>query len=178
MRARVALAAVVLLGVIAGTVWWLKSPAPTPAPVGGAAVAPPTMPAESAEIAAPCDPVPDPPPLPATLTPSARTVDAIVQALDAALTPAHKEFLKCFPDENDLVARVHFGMGRWLRRVLQLRHESGAIPELRALGVKGADATSSVIVRAYARFLRQAPVDLPDVVARTRAVAVVPVVAP
>jgi hypothetical protein len=179
MRRRVAFAAVVLLGLAGASVWWWRRsvspgpPAPAPAPVQAAA-----LPTDSPEIVVACDPIPEAPPLPETLTPTAMTVDAIVRAIDESLSPAHKEFLRCFPDENTLVGRVHFGMGRWLRNALRLRQQAGAIPELSALGVKEPDEVSAVLVRAYARFLRQAPIDLPDAVARTRKLGEVPTVTP
>jgi hypothetical protein len=177
MRRRVALAAVVLLGLAATFAWWWSRratpQAPTPDPIQAA-----TLATDSPEVVVGCDPIPEPPPLPATLTPSAMTVAAIVEALDKSLSPAHREFLRCFPDEDDLVARVHFGMGRWLRNTLRLRQPSGAVPELHALGLKQPDDVSAAIVRAYARFLRKVPIDLPDVVARTRTLGEVPTVTP
>ncbi len=115
-----------------------------------------------------CDPLPVPPPLPAVLTPSAPTVEAVVQALDAALTDAHKAFLRCFPDEDDLVTRVHFGFGRWLRNTLHLFSDNPLTTSLRAAGVSHADQMSSVILRVYSHSLHGRPLDIPSAVARAR----------
>jgi hypothetical protein len=116
-----------------------------------------------------CDPLPVPPPLPATLTPAAPTVEAVVQSLDSTLTDAHKAFLRCFPNEDDLVARVHGGLGRWLRNTLHLFSENPLTASLRTAGVTSADQMSGVILRAYARSLNGRPINLPDAVARTKA---------
>jgi hypothetical protein len=178
MRGRVVLAVAVLLAVIAFSAWWWRKGRPPEAAPPPAAAAAPAAAGESAEIAAPCDPIPTTPPLPKTLEPSAHTLDAIMQALDAALSPEHKAFLTCFPDENEVVGRAHFGFARWLRITLHLRQPRSAIPELQALGVKSPDDVSAVIVRAYVRHLRRAPIDLPDIVARTRTMADVPAVTP
>ncbi len=140
-----------------GVGWWVMQGSTAPAanqvsglPLGG------------------CDPLPVPPPLPTVLTPSAPTVEAVVQALDAALTDAHKVFLRCFPDEDVRVARVHFGLGRWLRNTLHLFSDNPLTTSLRAAGVSHADQMSSVILRAYARSLHGQPLDIPGAVARAR----------
>jgi len=167
--ARVVVAvALVLLGVA----WWLqRSSTPTPASpsTSVATVATPAAAAGERVMPAGCDPLPIPPPLPATLTPSAPTVDAVVQAMDATLTETHKAFLRCFPDEDDLVSRVHSGLGRWLRNTLHLFSNNPLTTSMRALGLNSADQMSGVILRAYARSLSGQPLDLPTAIARTKA---------
>lgn len=151
-----------MLGVIAlvlagGVGWWAMRGPATPAP-----------PQATAVTQGGCDPLPVPPPLPAALTPTAPTVEGVVQALDAALTDAHKAFLRCFADEDALIARVHFGFGRWLRNTLHLFSDNPLTTSLRAAGVSHADQMSSVILRAYSRSLHGRPLDIPSAVARAR----------
>jgi hypothetical protein len=40
------------------------------------------------------------------LSPSAPTVEAIVASIDAVLEKNHKDYLKCFRSEDELVARA------------------------------------------------------------------------
>lgn len=93
----------------------------------------------------------------------------MVAARDATLTATHKAFLRCFPNEDDLVARVHGGLGRWLRNTLHLFSDNPLTASLRTAGVTNADQMSGVILRAYARSLNGLPINIPDAVARTRA---------
>lgn len=116
-----------------------------------------------------CDPLPVPPSLPAALAPATPTVEGVVQALDATLTDQHKAFLRCFPNEDDLVARVHGGLGRWLRNTLHLYSDNPLTASLRTAGVTSADQMSGVILRAYARSLNGQPMDIANIVARTKA---------
>lgn len=159
--------AVILIVVLVVFFWWWRQRSPEPAPV--AVVAAPAAISAERIMPAGCDPLPVPPQLPATLTPSAPTVEAVVQALDTSLTDAHKAFLRCFPDEDDLVARVHGGLGRWLRNTLHLFSDNPLTASLRAAGVTNADQMSGVILRGYARSLHGRPLDIPDAVARTKA---------
>jgi hypothetical protein len=118
-----------------------------------------------------CDPLPAAPPLPATLDVKSPTVEGVVEALDASLGEVHKAFFRCFPDEDDLVARVHTGFGRWLRTTLHLWSDTPLTAALRTLGAATPDEMSTVIIRAYSRALRQAPLDVADAVSRTKAMA-------
>ena len=159
---------VLLIVMLVVLFWWWRQRTPEPAAAPAVVVAPAVNDAER-RVPAGCDPLPVPPPLPATLTPSAPTVEAVVQALDASLTDAHKAFLRCFPNEDDLVARVHGGLGRWLRNSLHLFSDNPLTASLRTAGVTSADQMSAVILRAYARSLRGQPLDIPTAVARTKA---------
>lgn len=89
--------------------------------------------------------------------------------MDATLTDTHKAFLRCFPNEDDLVARVHGGLGRWLRTTLHLFSDNALTASLRTAGVSSADQMSGVILRAYARSLQGQPLNIPNAVARTKA---------
>jgi hypothetical protein len=159
--------------VIAAGIWMIRrqSAAPAAPARAPAAVSPAAAISGERTMPAGCDPLPKSPPLPAALETAAPTVEAVVQALDASLTEDHKSFLRCFPDEEDLVARVHLGFGRWLRNALHLWSTTPLTTALRAMGVTRPDDMSTVIIRAYARQLRHAPLNLPDAVARTRAMA-------
>jgi hypothetical protein len=92
-------------------------------------------------------------------------------ALDASLGDAHKAFFRCFPDEEDLVARVHAGFGRWLRNTLHLWSDTPLTAALRTLGAATPDEMSTVIIRAYSRALRHVPIDVAGAVSRTKAMA-------
>jgi len=154
---RTPLLGAIALVLAAGVAWWAMQR--TPAPVTNQVASVPET---------GCDPLPVPPPLPATLTPSAPTVEGVVQALDLTLTDAHKTFLRCFADEDALIARVHFGFGRWLRNTLHLFSDNPLTTSLRAAGASHADEMSSVLLRAYSRSLHGRPLDLPGAVARAR----------
>lgn len=165
---RAAALGVVILAVLVAAWWFLRSSASSPLLLDA-----PGLPPAATErtISAGCDPLPTTPALPGALAPAAPTVEAVVQALDATLTDAHKAFLRCFPDEEDVVARVHQGLGRWLRRTLHLTTDSPLVASLRSAGARNPDEMSTVILRAYTRALRGAPLDVPDAVARTRAMS-------
>ena len=151
--------------------WWMQRSAAPPATAPAIVTTTPAPAATTGELLMPagCDPLPVPPPLPATLTPSAPTVEGVVQAMDATLTDAHKAFLRCFPNEDDLVGRVHGGLGRWLRNTLHLFSENPLTASLRGAGVTSADQMSAVILRAYSRTLNGQPINLADAVARAKA---------
>jgi hypothetical protein len=152
--------------------WWMQrtTAPPLTSPVAStAAVATPAATGGERRMPTGCEPLPVPPPLPAALTPASPTAEGVVQALDATLTDAHKAFLRCFPNEDDLVARVHGGLGRWLRNTLHLFADNPLTASLRAAGVRSADQMSGVLLRAYARSLNGQPINLPDAVARTKA---------
>ncbi len=159
--------AIILIVVLVVFAWWWRQRSPEPA-AAAVVVAPATISAERT-MPAGCDPLPVPPPLPAALTPSAPTVEAVVQALDATLTDAHRAFLRCFPDEDDLVARVHGGLGRWLRNTLHLFSDNPLTATLHANGLNSPDQMSGAILRAYARSLNGQPLDFPTAIARTKA---------
>lgn len=148
MGRRAAIGTLVVLTIV-GVGLWLSRRASMPSPVEARAI----------ERVRPtgCDPLPKTPPLPASLTPSAPTIDGVVQALDKSLTPEHKAYLRCLPAEDELVARTHFGMGRWLRATLHLYRRNPLADSLRASGAKNPDDMSAMIVRAYARSLRGVP---------------------
>lgn len=105
-----------------------------------------------------CTPLPATPRLPAALTPARPTVDGVVQALEGSLAPEHKAYLRCFPEEDELVARTQHGMGRWLRTALHLYSRNPLSDALRANGAKNPDQMSAMLMRAYARALRGVPV--------------------
>jgi hypothetical protein len=116
-----------------------------------------------------CDPLPKTPSLPVSLDVKSPTVEGVVQALDASLDDAHKAFLRCFPDEDDLIARVHSGFGRWLRTTLRLWTRTPLTAALNDMGIVTPDDMSTVIMLAYSRALKQAPLDVAGAVSRTRA---------
>jgi hypothetical protein len=149
MRRLVAIVLVILLAAVGGVLWRAKT-----RPVAQRTIA------SSVERVHPpgCDPLPPTPALPATLPLKGATIDAVVGALDSTLAPAHKTYVRCLPDEDELVARTHYGMGRWLRGALHLYRKTPLSDALRANGAKNPDEMSAMIVRAYSRSLRGMPI--------------------
>ncbi len=108
--------------------------------------------------------------LPPALPSSPADLNAVVNALDQALDAPHKAWLRCFTDDEALVARSHQGLGRWLRRVLRLQTKSPLTTELAGLGLASADDASSAIIVAYAHRVRGDDLDAGDVAARVKAI--------
>ncbi len=127
-----------------------------PAPAGSA-----TVPAEAALGG--CDQQPRPPQLPATLSPPSADIAGIVSALDAGLTDQHKAWLRCFTLDDELLARTHNGLGRWLRTTLHLTRRPAL---LTALGAKSPDEASSIIILVYAAHLHGKVLSLPEAAER------------
>ena len=154
MARRIVIGTLVILVIAALGVWrWRQSSLPvTPSSSGSSG--------SSGERVRPagCNPLPATPKLPAALAPASPTIDGVIQALDGSLDPSHKAFLRCFPEEDELIARTHFGMGRWLRGALHLYSRNALTAHLRTGGAKNPDDMSAMIVRAYARSLRGVPI--------------------
>ena len=145
-------------------VWWRVRTQPT-APVASGAItltAPPDDPAR-------CDALAPTQKLPPALPSSPGDLDAVVTALDQALDAPHKAWLRCFTDDEALIARSHQGLGRWLRHVLRLQTKSPLMTQLADLGLASADDASSAIIVAYAHRLRADEMSPGDVVARVKA---------
>lgn len=98
-----------------------------------------------------CDSQPAPPALPEALVPATQDLPGVIQALDAALNDAHKNWLRCFVLDDELVGRTQHGFGRWLRAELRLSRPS---PLRTALRAKSPDDASALIVIAYVHHLR------------------------
>ena len=132
-------------------------------------LAAPALPATSDALPGACDGQPKPPPLPATLSPATPDLAGVLAALDASLASTHKTFIRCFVDDDELLGRLHQGLGRWLRTVLRLRRPSPLGAALASAGARGADEASSVIVLAYAHHLRGETLTADVALARVRA---------
>ena len=160
---RAVLAVVVVATVVAVGLWYRRH-VPVPAPGGG----PAARLAAAAPRPAGCDGL-SPPPLPAALAPSGPSVTAIVDAIDGALADDHKRALRCFHDEDDMVARAHGGFGAWLRTTLHLWSRNDTTKAFKAIGLTNADDMSEVLMRVYFRKLHDQPLAIDDTVAAVRA---------
>jgi len=103
--------------------------------------------------------------LPPSLSSSPGDLDAVVTSLDQALDAPHKAWLRCFTDDEALIARSHQGLGRWLRHVLRLQTKSPLMTQLAGLGLASADDASSAIIVAYAHRLRADDISASDAAA-------------
>jgi hypothetical protein len=155
MKKTTAVALVLLLTIVLLVLAWRACRAPAPG-IGPATGGPgteletPTATGVSAEPGG-CDGQPAPPPLPTTFAPAAPNLAGVVRALDAALDDRQKAWLRCFTLDDELLARTHQGLGRWLRATLHLSRPG---PLVAALGARSPDEASSLIILAYAHHLR------------------------
>jgi hypothetical protein len=158
---RAVLAAVGVAAVVVVAVWYRSHvvPAPSGSPAPGLAAAP---------RPAACD-GPSPPPLPASLAPAAPSIAAIVGALDRTLTDDHKRVLRCFPDEDDLVAHAQGGFGAWLRTTLHLWSRNDTTKAFAAMGLTSADDMSEALMRVYFHRLHGQALAIDETVAGVRA---------
>jgi len=112
-----------------------------------------------------------PPPLPEHLTPAGTSIEAIVDALDKTLADDHKRALRCFADEDDLLAHAQGGFGAWLRTTLHLWSRNDTTKAFAAIGLTNADAMSEVLMRVYFHRLRGQALAIDQTVGKVRAAA-------
>jgi hypothetical protein len=129
-----------------------------------------TIGSRAAAAPAGCESVDAPPrSLPSSFSSTASDIPGTLQALDAALGPAHKAYLRCFADEDELRERLQSGFGRWLRNRLHLRTDTPLTRTLQDLGVRTPDEASALILVLYHRQLRGEPLAIDTAVVRTKA---------
>jgi hypothetical protein len=116
-----------------------------------------------------CDSQAPAPPLPPAIAPATADLPGVVAALDQSLGDAHKQWIRCFVNDDELLGRAHHGLGRWLRTVLGLWRPSALTSSLAAAGVRNPDHATSVILVAYAHHLRGETLSAADAVARVTA---------
>ena len=162
MSRRFVVLAVLVLAALG--VWWRVRTQPNAQVASGAITltAPQDDPAR-------CDALAPTQKLPPALPSSPGDLDAVVTALDQALDAPQKAWLRCFTDDEALIARSHQGLGRWLRHVLRLQTKSPLTTQLADLGLASADDASSAIIVAYAHRLRADEISPGDVAARVKA---------
>jgi hypothetical protein len=145
-------------------VWWRTGR--TPQPAASKTAGPAAAPAPARPFLGSCDQQPALPKLPDSVSPASDDMADIVRALDAALNDQHKAWLRCFTLDDELLARTHFGFGRWLRTTLRLRTRPALAG---AIGTSSPDEMSSVITLIYVAHLRGQTLSLADAKARRAA---------
>lgn len=164
MGRRLLAAAIVVLALGALGAWWLARAPPEQAPSNTSSLN------SAQDDPGKCDALAPTEKLPAALASSPADLDAVINALDQALDAPHKAWLRCFTDDDLLIARSHQGLGRWLRHILKLQTKSPLTTQLAGLGLASADDASSAIIVAYAHSLRADALDASDVAARVKAI--------
>ena len=162
VRLLVVAAGVLVLGALG--VWWIvRTPPATQTPSAASLGAPQDDP-DKCEALAPTQK------LPPALSSSPGDLESVLNALDEALDAPHKAWLRCFSDDEALIARSHQGLGRWLRRVLKLQAKSALMTQMAGLGLSSADDASTAIIVAYVHRLRNDGIGADDAAARVKAI--------